>query len=98
MRFKIQESGKLFDVTLSTPEDWRRNVDSTQDLMSSAVDGLEHDDFEGFYIISQAKFDEMIEWWKKEVNYANADPDYIGDGLSGAVPGNEWELSITPVD
>ena len=109
MDFKVKDTGKVATVELNR---WHHgfnagwDIDESQDLMASAVDGLELDD-DGNYLISQAELDELIDWWQDEVNKANADPyEYCGDGLTGTRYGynpedcvndpdpDEWHLSI----
>ena len=90
MEFKVKETGAIVKVELRTwqsGEGW--GIDESQDLMASAVDGLEHDDYEGDYLISEKELDDMLDWWLDECKKTNADPYYGGDGLTGELYGTE---------
>lgn len=93
MKFKVTDSGKIVSVELRL---WHNGfgaswgVDESQDLMTTSVDGLELDAYEGYYLISQSQFDEMLDWWRHEVDCANDDPyEYEGECLTGTRYGRD---------
>lgn len=99
MKITDKNTGRTADIMLRY---WRGGWDAgfepccLADLAEADLSGRWDDETESYQIDDLAGF---IDWWQTEVDRANADPDYSGDGLVG-IPadlkerGDEWILIV----
>ena len=102
MKLTDKKSGETLDVALSY---FRGGFNP--DLGPCCLADLASGELSGRYDVETDShivddLDSFVDWWENEVNCANTNPDYQGDGLVG-VPvecrerGDEWCLNVSKV-
>ena len=91
MIIRTTDTNELVTVELRSWEETQWSPDCFNDLECNFAAEHEFDE-EQNTLASKSEVNDLIDWWQHEVDSANADPEYEGDGLCAL--GKEWTLDV----
>ena len=93
MTIVINETNKIYDVTLSKWSGSGYGPDCFSDLEALAGLNIAEDE-DGNIHMSKDDFDNLIDWWKEQVDRANNGEETEENILDPVEDENTWELSV----
>lgn len=93
MTIRTTDTNEIIKIELRSFDGLNWSPDCFDDLgCNFAMYNKMDDDFR--VLASRSDVDAEIAWWQAEIERANADPDYEGEGLCASYDGSEYSLFV----